>query len=97
MGELSQKEKVKLAKDALRPKLRDIRTAEAYLQEQYEKAAPEIRDLIKATGNPGPHKIRLDENTLIVVTFRKTGETLHAGEKIPVYGMKETDLSEDDD
>jgi hypothetical protein len=88
---------VKEAKNAVRDPLLQIVTAEQIVKDLHVKAAPVIHDFIKAAGSPGPHKFKLSDETTIVATFRKTGETTNeAGEKIPLYGMKTANLSDDD-
>ncbi len=74
MTTVTKREKIKTAKDNLRQPLRDIVTAEAVLRDANTAAAPHIAALLKASGEPGPHKIRLDSASVKLYTFRKSGE-----------------------
>lgn len=70
----STKVKIKAAKDQLRGPLKSVLTAEAVLLDEQIAAAPAIAALIKASDDPGPHKIRTGPESVGLYTFRKTGE-----------------------
>lgn len=68
------KVKIKAAKDGLRGPLKSVLTAEAVLLDEQIAAAPAIAALIRASDDPGPHKIRTGPDSVGLYTFRKVGE-----------------------
>ncbi len=97
MSELTKKEQIQAIKNALRPLIKDVRMAEGVLLDAQTAAAPMIAKLIGTAGNPGPHKLRLDSETVVLFTFRKIGDVMIDGKSAPLYGLRETDLSDDDE